>query len=95
MPWRNGPRVVRMPGEVVAFGGGTAGSVRKGGAMARWKKDLAERRSYQYMPDDQLRELLRHYREGEARAAANKGRRGWKVAREAIEAECLRRGLIS
>jgi hypothetical protein len=62
--------------------------------MARWKKDQAERRSYRYMPDDQLRDLLRHYREGEARCAANKGRRGWKASREAIEAECFHRGLI-
>jgi hypothetical protein len=77
-----------MPNDEATFGIGSCGT------MARWKKNQAERQSYRHMPDDRLLELLRHYRAGEARAAANKGRRTWKGPREAIEEECFRRGLI-
>ncbi|WP_405686516.1 hypothetical protein [Streptomyces sp. NBC_00057] len=63
--------------------------------MPRWKKDAAEEFRYRAMSDDVLRAELRRYRAGEARAAANKGRRSWKAGREAIEEELMRRGLLN
>ncbi|MFD7703333.1 hypothetical protein [Streptomyces caelestis] len=62
--------------------------------MARWKKNAVEQQQYRHMSDDELRDALRNYRAGEARAAANKGRRSWKIMRQAIEEELQRRGLL-
>ncbi|MDQ0847607.1 hypothetical protein [Streptomyces sp. V1I6] len=62
--------------------------------MARWKKDAAAQQQYRLMSDDELRDALRHFRNGEARAVANKGRRSWKAMRQAIEDELQRRGLL-
>ncbi|MFG2821752.1 hypothetical protein ACGFX4_20265 [Kitasatospora sp. NPDC048365] len=62
--------------------------------MPRWKKDADQAQKYRHMPDDELRAELQRYRAGEARAAFNKGRRGWKAMRELIEAEMVRRGLL-
>jgi hypothetical protein len=62
--------------------------------MARWKKDAAQQQRYHHMPDEQLRTELERYRAGEARSAANKGRRTWKIMRQAIEDELQRRGLL-
>ena len=62
--------------------------------MARWKKDAAEQQQYRHISDDALRDALRNARAGEARSAANKGRRSWKTMRQAIEEEFQRRGLL-
>ncbi|MFJ5228780.1 hypothetical protein ACIQBJ_02665 [Kitasatospora sp. NPDC088391] len=62
--------------------------------MARWKKDAAEQQRYRHISDDALRDALQNSQAGEARSVANKGRRSWKVMRQAIEEELQRRGLL-